>query len=224
MGRSVAIIGTRGYPSYYGGFETAIRRLAPFLAEQGWNVTVYGRPGTNSQKDPDRDVRVLARQTRGFETKSLSTLSYGGPIEEAVRALAEQNPRVHWFGHLSDDIRLHSLWQHAGASFHGHSVGGTNPALVQAMACAAPVVAPDTVFNREVLHDAGRFIAPDADSIAKGVLAVLCDPIEQERLSCRGQAQVREADSWAEVNVGYERLLLHVLAARSASAVSRSRA
>ena len=45
MPRTVAIIGTRGYPSYYGGFETAIRRLSPYLADQGWRVIVYGRKG-----------------------------------------------------------------------------------------------------------------------------------------------------------------------------------
>src|SRR4051812_7453306 len=39
----VAIIGTRGYPSFYGGFETAVRRLAPFLCDRGWDVTVYSR-------------------------------------------------------------------------------------------------------------------------------------------------------------------------------------
>nr|BFF16146.1 hypothetical protein GCM10025699_74490 [Microbacterium flavescens] len=41
----VAVIGTRGYPSFYGGFETAVRRLAPALADAGWEVTVYGRAG-----------------------------------------------------------------------------------------------------------------------------------------------------------------------------------
>jgi hypothetical protein len=30
----VAIIGMRGYPGYYGGFETAVRILTPFLAEK----------------------------------------------------------------------------------------------------------------------------------------------------------------------------------------------
>jgi glycosyltransferase involved in cell wall biosynthesis len=377
MGRSIAIIGTRGYPSYYGGFETAVRRLAPYLAEQGWEVTVYGRPGTTALRDPDRDERVITRQTRGVESKSLSTLSYGltaaldaakrkpdvalvlncangfwlpilrqrgiptvvnvdgiewdrakwgrfakfvfhqgavwtarhgdrmvydaaaietrwkrefgrdgdvipyggdvppehpvepglthrgyalivarfvpentvpefieaaeriarthdvvvvgssgygGPIDQAVSALAQQNARVHWFGHVSDDTRLHSLWQHAGAYFHGHSVGGTNPALVQAMACGAPVVARDTVFNREVLQEAGRFVAPTPDAIAEGVLAVLNDPIEQERLSYRGHLRAVHSYSWAEVNAGYERSLLSVIAERASAGASRSRA
>ena len=56
-------------------------------------------------------------------------------------------------GSLTDDRKLYLLWQNCGAYFHGHSVGETNPALVQAMACGAPTIARDTVFNREVLLD-----------------------------------------------------------------------
>ena len=71
---SVAVIGTRGYPSYYGGFETAVRRIAPALVDAGWDVTVYGRDGSTRDDDPDRDPRVRTRITGGVETKSVSTL------------------------------------------------------------------------------------------------------------------------------------------------------
>lgn len=77
MARSVGIIGTRGYPSYYGGFETAVRRLAPYLTDRGWEVSVYGRPDSTSPDDPTRDHRVRTPVTAGIESKSLSTLSYG---------------------------------------------------------------------------------------------------------------------------------------------------
>ena len=53
MKRTVAIIGTRGYPSYYGGFETAIRHLAPYLVEHGWNVDVYGARAPSRPTTPD---------------------------------------------------------------------------------------------------------------------------------------------------------------------------
>ena len=74
---SVAIIGTRGYPSFYGGFETLVRKLAPFLADRGWQVTVYGRPhGTVISAQYQReDIRSLT--TKGIESKSLSTLTFG---------------------------------------------------------------------------------------------------------------------------------------------------
>ena len=76
MSRSVAIIGTRGYPSFYGGFETAVRKLAPYLVDHEWDVTVYGR-SSSTPGDPNRDPRVNVVTTRGIENKSLSTLSYG---------------------------------------------------------------------------------------------------------------------------------------------------
>jgi glycosyltransferase involved in cell wall biosynthesis len=355
--RNVVLLGTRGYPSYYGGFETAVRKLAPYLAESGWDVTVYGRDGATRDDDPDRDHRVKTRTTRGVETKSLSTLSYGfsavldaairkpdvalimnvahgfwlpllklrgvptlvnvdglewerakwgtlaklvfragarttawwadrlvcdakaiarywkrrfgvdsvfipyggeeagslpipaestrrayallvarfvpentieefldaasiiaekhdvivvgssgygGELDEKVAALAEANPRVTWLGHLSDDKRLLALWQHAGVYFHGHSVGGTNPALVQAMLCGAPTVARDTVYNREVLDSSGVFVEPNAEAIATAVTEVLEDNEAQERLSRAVCERAREHYTWAEICRRYE--------------------
>ena len=368
MNRSVAIIGTRGYPSYYGGFETAVRRLAPYLVDQGWDVTVYGRDGSTKESDPTRDPRVHTPVTRGIESKSLSTLSYGatamfdasrrrpdvalvmnvangfwlpflrargvptllnvdgiewdrakwgrlakamfrggakatawwadelvfdahaigdrwrrdfrrdgvfipyggdvpedlpiepglthrgyalavarfvpentvgefleaaetvarthhvvivgstgygGELDDKAQKLADANARVHWLGHVSDDDRLHSLWQHAGAYFHGHSVGGTNPALVQAMSCAAPTVARNTVYNREVLDDAAVFVEPTPSAIADGVLRLLGDPALQEDLSARAFARGRAEYSWEGVCARYEESLDKLARGRS---------
>ncbi|RMF69876.1 MAG: glycosyltransferase family 1 protein [Calditrichaeota bacterium] len=39
----IAIMGTRGIPANYGGFETFAEELAPRLADKGHEVTVYGR-------------------------------------------------------------------------------------------------------------------------------------------------------------------------------------
>jgi glycosyltransferase involved in cell wall biosynthesis len=353
---SVAIIGTRGYPSYYGGFETAVRKLAPYLVDDGWDVTVYGRPGSTREDDPDIDARVTTRVTRGLETKSLSTLTYGlssildaarrkpdvalimnvangfwlpllrlrgiptlvnvdgiewerakwgrlakavfkggakttawwatrlvfdaheigrrwkkdfgrdgvfipyggdelaelpvepglthrgyalvvarfvpentinefveaasriserhdvvivgssgygGEIDERVERLAASNDRVRWLGHVSDDNRLFSLWQHAGAYFHGHSVGGTNPALVQAMMLGAPLVARDTVYNREVVGEDARLVPPDADAIAESVTGLLSNPQEQDDLSAAASARARADYSWGGVLRNY---------------------
>ena len=39
----IAIMGIRGIPANYGGFETFIEEMAPRLARRGHDVTVYGR-------------------------------------------------------------------------------------------------------------------------------------------------------------------------------------
>ncbi|MDJ0533748.1 MAG: DUF1972 domain-containing protein [Xenococcaceae cyanobacterium MO_207.B15] len=41
MNRKLLILGTRGIPANYGGFETFAERLSLYLVERGWEVTVY---------------------------------------------------------------------------------------------------------------------------------------------------------------------------------------
>jgi glycosyltransferase involved in cell wall biosynthesis len=132
---------------------------------------------------------------------------YGGPLDERVAALAESSERVRWLGHVNDDDRLFSLWEHAGAYFHGHSVGGTNPALVQAMMCGAPTIARDTVYNREVLADAGVFVAPRAREIAAALVALLDDSARQSDLSAAVRARAEGHYTWESVCASYEREL-----------------
>ena len=39
--RHLRILGTRGIPASYGGFETSAQQIALYLVERGWKVTVY---------------------------------------------------------------------------------------------------------------------------------------------------------------------------------------
>jgi glycosyltransferase involved in cell wall biosynthesis len=48
--------------------------------------------------------------------------------------------------------KIHSLKAYSNLYFHGHSVGGTNPSLLEAMASRALIAAHDNPFNRSVLQ------------------------------------------------------------------------
>ncbi len=75
----IAILGTRGIPARYGGFETFAEELSARLADAGHDVTVYTRnhlavPGIASHRGAR--VRVLpALRTKAFETLSHTLLS-----------------------------------------------------------------------------------------------------------------------------------------------------
>ena len=68
-----AVLGSPGFSSSYGGFETLVRHLAPSLVAAGHNVVVYGRDSERTKVING----VEMRSTRGLESKSTSTLSYG---------------------------------------------------------------------------------------------------------------------------------------------------
>jgi len=72
---NIALIGTRGIPANYGGFETCAEEIAIGLVRRGHDVTVYCRPG-NAPGDPEEHegVRLIYRDF--IESKFLGTVSH----------------------------------------------------------------------------------------------------------------------------------------------------
>jgi glycosyltransferase involved in cell wall biosynthesis len=184
----------------YGGDEPKDTTLEPGLAHRGYALAVARFVPENTISEFIDAAALIAQK---YDVVIVGSSGYGGVLDQRVAALAKANPRVHWLGHVADDRRLHGLWEHAGAYFHGHSVGGTNPALVQAMACGAPVVARDTVYTREVLAQTGRFVPPQATAIAAAITEILSDPILQQTMSQAAQIRAQAAYTWDRINAAY---------------------
>lgn len=51
--KHLIIMGIRGIPGNHGGFETFAGRLAPYLVEQGWKVTVYCQGSATGRRETD---------------------------------------------------------------------------------------------------------------------------------------------------------------------------
>lgn len=74
-----------------------------------------------------------------------------------------KNPGVKFAGPLYDKNLLDNLRYFASTYFHGHSVGGTNPSLLEAMACGCSIAAHDNVFNQAVLQKEGDYFSTAGD-------------------------------------------------------------
>ena len=66
-------------------------------------------------------------------------------------------PAIRFVGAVYDKPLLDTLRQCSAYYFHGHSVGGTNPSLLQAMATRCSIIAHDNVYNKSVLRDNALF-------------------------------------------------------------------
>src|SRR4051794_12922742 len=75
-GLRIAIIGSRGIPAGYGGFETFAQELAPRLVDRGHSVTVYCRRGYTGSATAStyRGVRLI--YTPALRSRSLEQLSH----------------------------------------------------------------------------------------------------------------------------------------------------
>jgi glycosyltransferase involved in cell wall biosynthesis len=69
------MVGTRGVPAQYGGFETAVEEIGKRLADAGHDVTVYCRSATDGT-DPSTYLGMRRIVLPSLHRKSLETLSH----------------------------------------------------------------------------------------------------------------------------------------------------
>ena len=64
---------------------------------------------------------------------------------------------IQFAGSVYDQYKLNNLRYYSARYFHGHSVGGTNPSLLEAMACQCNIAAHNNVFNKAVLQNGADY-------------------------------------------------------------------
>jgi len=101
------------------------------------------------------------------------------------------------------------LQSHCFAYIHATEVGGTHPALIEAMGRGALTLYLDTPENSEVAGDAG--IPFEQNTLASALERVLAmEEAEREDYRAKARRRVEERYSWEAVTTAYERLLLNL--------------
>lgn len=127
------------------------------------------------------------------------------PYHAAVMRAASDE--VVFAGPVYDVPRLQALRFHGRAYLHGHTVGGTNPSLVEALACENAVIAHDNAYNRWVADEAAVYFH-DWDTLDDAIERVLGDDDLRRKLSFNARLRHEEEFTWEHVGAGYEQLLL----------------
>ena len=78
-----------------------------------------------------------------------SNNSFGKRIKEKF----ENFSQIVFLGSIYNNNELNSLRYFCDLYFHGHSVGGTNPSLLEAMGSANLIIAHNNIFNKAVLKE-----------------------------------------------------------------------
>jgi glycosyltransferase involved in cell wall biosynthesis len=135
---------------------------------------------------------------------------YSADYIRALRATAD--PRVIFTGYLFGE-GYRELLSNAYAFVETSEVGGTHPALLEAMAAACCVVVNDTPENLETVGDAGLSYdgAIGVGSLRNVLEGLLKDPVLTASYGRRGLDRVRRHYSWDDVTDRYERLFHEVL-------------
>ena len=141
---------------------------------------------------------------------------YAGAYRARLDELAARTPGVTLTGYVFGEGYA-ELQSNALLYIQATEVGGTHPALVEAMGRGACVVANDVPEHREVLGDAGAYYdRNDAASLALHLRRLVADPDGRARLGAAASERARSRFSWEQVTNQYEQLFASMVRRRSA--------
>lgn len=161
---------------------------------------------------PENNADLILRAFEKVKTSRMLAIAGNANYRsEFVDRLKEtKDPRVNFLGHVGDAEHVKELHCNAYAYLHGHSLGGTNPALLKALGYGNCVLALGTAFNREVLQDYGIVFESDADDLARKIQHIEEHPEIAAVYRVRAPQRIREAYTWEIITDQYEEFFLQL--------------
>jgi glycosyltransferase involved in cell wall biosynthesis len=165
------------------GFDMLLARMEP---ENNIDMILEGYAGSAKE----RTMLVVGNTDN----------TYGKKIRNKYRHVAT----VLFTGRLFNQEKLNSLREACHLYFHGHSVGGTNPSLLEAMASGALIAAHENIFNKSILGIDG-FYFQTADHVVS-----IMNSVEKQAFAGKIAANLEKIEriyNWEKVVDQYDQLI-----------------
>ena len=159
--------------------------------------------------EPDNNilsiVRTFSRRRRGLRLVVVGRLDADNPYHRAVRGAASDE--VLFSGAIYDRPTVRALRFHARAYLHGHTVGGTNPSLVESLWAGNAVIAHANVYNAWTAGPA-QFAFHDEDGLEAAIALTLGKPDQLAPARRAARLHAARRFEWQDVLARYEAELL----------------
>jgi glycosyltransferase involved in cell wall biosynthesis len=193
-------------------YGAEVERRADRAAVRQWGVEPNRYVLYVSRLEPENNAAMVIEAFRRVRTPHklliVGDAPYAHEYISRLRSLARRDRRIVFTGFVFGDA-YRALQQNAYCYVHATEVGGTHPALLEAMGygnCVLALAAPENV---EVVGDAGIAYA-DTRDLAAQLQRVLNDGAIVNQYRQRAQARVRERYDWERVVDEYENLFARI--------------
>lgn len=117
--------------------------------------------------------------------------------------------RIKFVGTVYDQELLKKIRENAYAYFHGHTVGGTNPSLIESLGSTDLNLLVDVGFNKEVAEDCALYWSQENGNLARLIEeADQMSAAEIMRLGQKAKNRVHEVYTWEKICRQYEKVFL----------------
>lgn len=129
--------------------------------------------------------------------------SYGRTLQSKYST----DKRIRFVGANYDQEALNNLRYFSRYYFHGHSVGGTNPSLLEAMASSALIIANNNIFNKSILGKESLYFDNQLD--IETILNEDTFFASKDSFPKLNVQKVDELYNWDLINTTYENYLIN---------------
>lgn len=141
--------------------------IAPYEVTPGKYNMVMARFEPENNLDMVLEGVAMTQEKTPILVVGNHKTKYGSYLKEKFKAHAH----IRFMGGIYNLEHLNNLRYHSNLYFHGHTVGGTNPSLLEAMASQALVVAHNNDFNRGILKENSYYFS-DATQVSNLLASV----------------------------------------------------
>ncbi len=162
---------------------------------------------------PENSFEIMIREfmksksTKDFVIITTANDKFLEQLEEKLHF--KEDKRIKFVGTVYEQELLKRIRENAYAYFHGHTVGGTNPSLIESLGSTNLNLLVDVGFNQEVAVDCALYWSREEGDLAK--LIDKADEMSEEsitELGKKAKKRVEEEYTWEKICKLYENVLL----------------
>ncbi len=153
--------------------------------------------------EPENNLEVILQGVQKSESERVMLVignhetTYGEHLKKTFK-----DSRIRFVKASFKKKTINNLRYFSNLYFHGHTVGGTNPSLLEAMGCQCIICAHDNAFNREVLGDDGNYFL-DVNDIANALDHLERNTVQKQKIK-NNLEKLRSRFNWDIVADQYE--------------------
>jgi glycosyltransferase involved in cell wall biosynthesis len=161
-----------------------------------------------ARMEPENNIEMIVRGWAGSaKTKPLVLIGNPGNTFGKYLVKTYRHEGLHFIGAIYDPAVVNALRHYCSLYLHGHSVGGTNPSLLEAMACRSVIAAHDNPFNKTILeHDAVYFSTP---TDVTAIFDRLPDPVSAQEWTSNNIQKIQTLYNWDKIIADYEQVFIN---------------
>ena len=183
----------------YGARRVAVSRSGSFLKKFGLKKRKYIL--YVSRLEPENNAHVVINAYERVKTDMplviVGDAPYGKPYIKQLRST--KDARIKFLGSIYGE-GYRALQSNAFCYIHGNEVGGTNPALLEAMAYGNCVIVNGVPFNREVVGDCGLWFKPgDPSDLKIKIERLFKKPLEVGRFRKMAPERIKKHYNWDDI-------------------------